>query len=1771
MSSLQKSVEASPIPNNSVSVDDPWYWSVDQVVVALCDHHGPFLHSIDSILKPDPISLEKALRENVIGGAALLTGLTSATLREELGIRPLGHRTTILHLIKDLQRKSEKYHQHIQLGLNHPYLSGYEEISGVGQTPRFVSPYFGFPIQHGPQSTSTASGITRSPKTPSGYAHQFHHTPLNATENWSYSQQQAISLPQNELLQGLGLLPSEQTSIDSAQPKEISSAIADTGNENQSAGETGRDLQAEPISAENQVNGNANQSVLSSSIVLGNNRQGESFVIGEGGKKRRRLILTAGAPTQEPENDQEALTTISEPAVTSVPPRESENVSAEQIEKPEKTILQQYDNHSIEVDLPTPQENHAVGQLVIDNEGRKRMKPIPVTPINRPLNIHPSGLRKPENSYLGPGSLAVDTLFYGNSLIGQEINNDVTHGDLWQSGGAAEYFIFFDDPFARGQRRYVGGRIKSYLSSSLSRVFNHQGQPTILPYPSLLARKNHPVSATVFRQLPGGLTATRVNRSKWLGDDFDVSRGQLSNADPFSDPNEVPTQAAEAEMDWDYLNKWNYGKDKDEILPVYGDSDLEYDTDTWREMMQEQIKPKKLERSSGQLKRMKLSNKEIDEAIKVAMEHTIKHWEQVREPKLRLKAWKLWMKSQRDNSRHSKMALLLKVIENLELRLGKLVQEIQKIDWSTVEQVQKQCKSLQPSQFDLEDSKWKLSMLNSKVAPERPLPQPKKPLKAQLIQMSPRNSEEDMERTHSEPEISESDLGSFVVDEDSETAFFLEAGETSRTLDTDSLCTMGLDSLDYQNNEIKVEGMQAQNEAHQVEETAAATLLLQGHSANSVARHLDIIDLTQMSESSDQGSQEKIPDSSFTSHTLPLSLVGGEDPFRRDQERSAAFKNPPVISDTPPVIDLDSDTSGTKRKEDDMPSSQMGLHGFNEVAMIRQMNVDLLVERKDRKRLLIWTVGHTPSYRRQEVAEYVIQTPYHDIQSLIWTGLRAFKSSNLRIDGLKKEDSDTLMRIAAWYVCWTIPVKVSAKAPGVNAAHINTALADLKGFHMFYTFLRECLGHYKTDSNSQLIPGPQKRARSEDSDAPLQSTPNKKHRKKHIPESQETKDLRFYTQTRVEDTGKRQEQLKRRFQAMGMNEEEQQVIVNTGKHDDQGFIYLNPKIGDRIQKHQKEGLQFMWREVVAENQGCLLAQTMGLGKTMQVIALLVTIAEAARSSSENIKKQIPENLRKSRTLILCPVSLIENWWEEFLMWTPLPLENNIGELRKVSAALPLQERIREIKSWGKKGGVLIIGFNTFRDLISNNIRKGGKALDEVEHELVQSALLDSPSIIVADEAHAAKKTSSGLNRTMNQIKSKSRIALTGSPLANNLEEYHSLIDWIAPNYLGTIVQFKANYEERIREGLWQDSAPEQYRDSLKWLEVLKKELEPKIHRADISALQGRLKEKQEFVIRVPLTPLQEKIYGICVNTLASVVDQLDQKAPTVWALLSVLRLLCNHPKCFKDRLQARSKANKRLSKNKSLLDDLIIVDEVDALVDASVSEIGISQVMVDKQLAPFSDLTEPIESTLLSNKMLILDKIIQYSREAQDKTLIFSHTLDTLSYVEDLLKKLGARYSRIDGKVKPTDRQQITKDFNDRHVEVCLISTRAGGQGLNLYGANRVVIMDDHYNPMFEEQAVGRAYRIGQKKAVFVYHLMVGGTFEEVLHNQSVFKQQLAKRVVDNKNPARRALRGIGEYLRSPQSLEQKDLSRFYGKDHLVLDRILALQDEYVSICSCRS
>ena len=409
---------------------------------------------------------------------------------------------------------------------------------------------------------------------------------------------------------------------------------------------------------------------------------------------------------------------------------------------------------------------------------------------------------------------------------------------------------------------------------------------------------------------------------------------------------------------------------------------------------------------------------------------------------------------------------------------------------------------------------------------------------------------------------------------------------------------------------------------------------------------------------------------------------------------------------------------------------------------------------------------------------------------------------------------------------------------------------------------------------------------------------------------------------------------------------------------------------------------------------------------------------------------------------------------------------------------------------------------------------------------------------------------------MRRIHCLSRIALTGSPLSNNLDEYYSLIDWVAPGFLGSSDEFKSTYSRPISEGLWKDCPPVLYREARKRLKVLLDELDPKIHRADASILHNSLFGKLELVIKVPLTSLQHELYVDFVKQCGTALNQTD-----LWSCVNALTLLCTHPKAYLQSLidqekaltKKKQKAEPRATTSSDEAPDTANLGLPDEKVQTACER---AKAIFDERVLQKEDFGKPE----LGHKANILLEIIKLSKAAGDKVLVFSHRIPTLEYMADRL--LGERipYILIHSHSTPTaKRPEVCKTFNESNSrQVALISTTAGGQGLNLYSANRVVILDENFNPMHEQQAIGRAYRFGQKKRVYVYRLQASGTFEMELEKQGRFKEQLADRVVDKKALQPNVKRNSKQYIYTPKQIDQEDLNEHRGKDEIVLDHLIA-------------
>ncbi|TGZ77844.1 hypothetical protein EX30DRAFT_310707, partial [Ascodesmis nigricans] len=638
---------------------------------------------------------------------------------------------------------------------------------------------------------------------------------------------------------------------------------------------------------------------------------------------------------------------------------------------------------------------------------------------------------------------------------------------------------------------------------------------------------------------------------------------------------------------------------------------------------------------------------------------------------------------------------------------------------------------------------------------------------------------------------------------------------------------------------------------------------------------------------------------------------------------------------------------------------------------------------------------------------------------------------------------------------------------------------------------------------------------------------------------------------------------------------ENQVVVNLGHYKNHNDVFLT--VRGQLKEHQINGIRFMWKELIQsvanskEQAGALLAHTMGLGKTLQVITLIYAIAKTSASKDPRDHGQLPEHFRGGlKSLVLAPPGLIDNWVSEFARWIPskftgtraaLTVEH-IGPVWPIVAHGDGGARTRDlIKQFASSSnGVLIIGYQMFRSIIQDGLNEGSK------FKSTRKQLLEAPDLVIADEAHQLKNQHAQLTKCARYFRTRSRIAMTGSPLSNNLEEYWNMIEWIHPGFLGPAKEFRAKYVQPIQAGLYRDSAPHEVRKSKKMLAVLHKTIQPKIHRADISVIHKDMPNKVEFMITVPLTEIQKRFYEDFLNDLEQDIDQVGmgpawiQEKRTAGLILNasfLMGLITAHPKCFVQAIKRRTEQRK----NKAAKSTLKPHQPAEP-TGTDVSDIELPKLLDEDEVLEEETLAAAPDYGTLSNKFRAVTDIVRASVAAKDKLLIFSHHIETLDALDQHLSHLGVSYKRLDGSVNVSKRQQMVTAFNNGPGpadHVMLISTQAGGLGLNLYGANRVIIFDFKWSPMWEQQAVGRAYRMGQTKHVFVYRFLSGGTFEDCVNNLAAFKNNLQNRVLDQRDLIRSAKKNLDQYRRKPRIVEKNHevVKTFKGKDPKVLDTML--------------
>ncbi|XP_017857412.1 PREDICTED: transcriptional regulator ATRX homolog isoform X1 [Drosophila arizonae] len=586
------------------------------------------------------------------------------------------------------------------------------------------------------------------------------------------------------------------------------------------------------------------------------------------------------------------------------------------------------------------------------------------------------------------------------------------------------------------------------------------------------------------------------------------------------------------------------------------------------------------------------------------------------------------------------------------------------------------------------------------------------------------------------------------------------------------------------------------------------------------------------------------------------------------------------------------------------------------------------------------------------------------------------------------------------------------------------------------------------------------------------------------------------------------------------------------------FIKVDDDIVKQLKPHQIDGVKFMYDSCYGgidhskknSGSGCILAHCMGLGKTLQLIALLHTVISY-------------KELNTTKILVLCPKSTVMNWADELQRWLgPLKSSTHI-KVFVFPDSSDISDKLRVLEEWSlssaKRAGCLLVGYEAFRTLVfyhkyKNRGNLSSTKLESIREKVNKYLLQPGADLVVCDEGHIIKNSKSAISLAVAKIITPKRIILTGTPIQNNLKEYYSMVNFIKPLYLGTEKEFANLYANPIKNGQHKDSSKKDITVMKQRSYVLHKKLSKFVQRKEAELLKTFLPQKFEYVLFIPMTAVQNTLYEFILEAIASRGDSRGKSLITDY---TVLRKIWTHPKVLEDAWKnANAQKNKKDNKKHGCphSDD----DQPDDIYDSQTGVISVTNDWWRKYLSK-----RDLETIMPSNKLRTMFSILRMCEEKGEKCLIFSAFVAVLNVVEYFFKKItesdteilqhihipssykvsntwinGQDYYRLDGKTPKNIRHEMIKRFNseaNRRARVFLISAKAGGQGINLTGANRVIILDTSWNPSNDQQNIFRIFRLGQKKNCYIYRLLAMGTMEEKVYSRSVTKQAMSFRVVD--------------------------------------------------------
>ncbi|PKA61149.1 CHD3-type chromatin-remodeling factor PICKLE [Apostasia shenzhenica] len=479
-------------------------------------------------------------------------------------------------------------------------------------------------------------------------------------------------------------------------------------------------------------------------------------------------------------------------------------------------------------------------------------------------------------------------------------------------------------------------------------------------------------------------------------------------------------------------------------------------------------------------------------------------------------------------------------------------------------------------------------------------------------------------------------------------------------------------------------------------------------------------------------------------------------------------------------------------------------------------------------------------------------------------------------------------------------------------------------------------------------------------------------------------------------------------------------------------------------------------ELHCQRAGGIIGDEMGLGKTIQLISFL-----GALHFSKMYKPSI----------VICPVTLLQQWRREAQKWYP---DFNVEILHDSAHSQPLAKSNSDSEVSLESDAERLPPVKTMKrwdDMIDRIIRsESGLLLTTYEQLRIHGEkLLDIEwGYAVLDEGHRIRNPNAEVTLVCKQLQTVHRIIMTGAPIQNKLSELWSLFDFVFPGKLGVLPVFEAEFAVPITVGGYANATPLQVSTAYRCAVVLRDLIMPYLLRRMKSDVNAHLTKKTEHVLFCSLTQEQRSAYRAFLAS--SEVEQIFDGSRNSLYGIDVMRKICNHPDL--------------LERDHSL---------------------------------QHPDYGNPERS----GKMKVVAEVLKVWQEQGHRVLLFTQTQQMLDIIESFLIRSDYGYRRMDGLTPVKQRMALMDEFNNSsEVFVFILTTKVGGLGTNLTGADRVIIYDPDWNPSTDMQARERAWRIGQKRDVTVYRLITRGTIEEKVYHRQIYKHFLTNKIL--KNPRQR-------------------------------------------------